>query len=1157
MSGFYKLFALRDRARRDEVDPQLNRPSILLSINDRVERVLLDTGADVSCVSRDALEKGNMSWEKRRGDGVLKTVDGRDIMVHGQVKVNIEFGGMLIKDQLVVVIDSSPSSTSEKWVIGEEILRNIANKLSVKSLYDMSRRNKWIHILEAYRKPENREKKSEVCVKKIVRENENWQNEIKVGDIPEDVRTKLNELLLTWESNFSHSEYDVGYCKKVEHHIRLNTDIPIKRPCRRIPHQYYEEAEEYINASLKAGLIQMSTSPFSAPIHFVRKNTGKVRVCIDYRALNKVTIKDAHPIPNMMEALDALAGAKWFSVFDLSHGFLQCELAPVDREKTAFSVGSRGLYEYKRMPMGLVNAPATFSRLMQGCLGYANLKKWVVYLDDIMVFASTIEEMMSRLQEMMDRLFEYGLKLKPSKCALFLTSVTYLGHIISEKGVSTDPGKIETISAWQYPNSVKQVRSFLGLASFYRRFIKDFSKIAQPLYDLTKEGAKFNFTDKHMRSFNVLKDKLVSSDVLTFPNFKKKFVLEVDASMSGFGAILSQEKKVISYASRSLRDSEKRDDGYSSMKLELAALRWAITEKFRDYLLGNTCIVYTDNNPLATYKESKIGSIEMRWISQLEQFDLEMKYRPGRVNKNADALSRKESHPKDIPYRGIDVTTRGIINTERKTINGETTSISPERQTERRTSNVRDLVGQIEGRNGELQGGRNIGEQSSESSGIASQVEQVDRMRSRGDIVRRIEEKTCEDILSADNLIKCQEEDEVLKIVKKCVENKTHDDERSREARQLLKRNLIIRDKGIYDVQETESGKCFRWIIPQTMRLAIMKYMHDSFGHQGSFRTYELVNRRVFWIGMRQSIHIYCKACKICALSKKEICKVPSGHIRVNKPLEMISMDFMTIEKSKSGHEHVLVITDIATKFVQAIPTKDQKANTVSRIIFNDWIVRFGIPEKLHSDRGRNFESEIIENLCSNYDIYKTRTTSYHPEGNGQCERMNRTLQNLLRTLQMEEKEYWTKHIPYLVFAYNCTPHSTTGYSPYALMFGRDPKLPIDMILGNDNPDEINIKKYWDMVQKNHIHEISDKKQEKNESEIPIGTIVYLRQHPLGRNKIQSTYGEEKFIIKEILSPQTYDIQPVIASRTRYKGKRVVHRRELRDGRGLDEEKII
>ncbi len=347
---------------------------------------------------------------------------------------------------------------------------------------------------------------------------------------------------------------------------------------------------------------------------------------------------------------------------DLKSGYYQIEMEECDKPKTAF-VFPLGFYEFNRMPQGITNAPSTFQRLMERCMGSLNLKEVLVFLDDVIVFSSTIEEHETRLLHVLQQLREYGLKLSPSKCRFFQSSVHHLGHIVSSQGVETDPEKVHALHTWTRPNTRSELKSFLGFAGYCRRFVKDYSRIAKPLNDLTgghppcrkgrkvtpssvgylntKEPFADRWTPACQEAFQTVIDKLTSAPVLGYANPKIPYFLHTDTSTSGLGAALYQEQdgelRVIAYASRGLSPSEKR---YPAHKLEFLVLKWSVVEKFHDYLYGN--VFLADNNPL-TYilKSVKPDAASYRWLAALSTFDFNIKYRAGKSNQDADGLSRR------------------------------------------------------------------------------------------------------------------------------------------------------------------------------------------------------------------------------------------------------------------------------------------------------------------------------------------------------------------------------------------------------------------------------------------------------------------------------------------------------------------------------------
>ena len=479
----------------------------------------------------------------------------------------------------------------------------------------------------------------------------------------------IYEVLKKHQTGFSVDEDDVAH-----HRVILKDDAPLKVPHRRVPPHQWGEVQEYLQKALERGIVRESSSPYATPIVLGRKKDGRLRVCVDYRVLNSKTHKDTYPLPHIEEALEALNGAEFFGSLDLAHRYYQLPMAPDDIEKTAFRVGTGGLYEYTRMPFGLCNAPATFMRLMDKIFGDVNFQHILVYLDNILVFGKSLQEMVGRLDMVLGRLGQWGLKVKPEKCHLGYREVQYLGHQVSGKGVSPDAEKIRAVRDWPTPKSDTQLRSFLGLAGYYRRFMPGYARIAAPLHatltgaikkgrcapKTTHQVPNAEFTTRWGmdcdEAFATLKERITTAPVLDYPDFTLPFTLETDASFMGLGAVLLQvqggQRVVLYYASQGLKPHERNMEHYSPMKLELLALHWAITTKFRDLLLGDQFVVF--DNPLAYLGTAKLGATEMRWAADLAMFNFEVKYRSGRSNGNADALSHKDEHGHGpVAWRGF------------------------------------------------------------------------------------------------------------------------------------------------------------------------------------------------------------------------------------------------------------------------------------------------------------------------------------------------------------------------------------------------------------------------------------------------------------------------------------------------------------------------
>ena len=474
---------------------------------------------------------------------------------------------------------------------------------------------------------------------------------IKDLECSENDKRKITALMEKHSDVFITDELDIGYSTGAKHRITLTDDKPISQPYRRIPPNQYAEVKDNIQGLLGKGIMQASTSPFASPIVVARKKDQSIRLCDDYRKLNSKTVRDAFPLQRIVESLDALHGTRYFSTL----GFHQIAMHPDDQHKTAFSTPF-GLFEYTRMPFGLCNSPAIFQRLMQNIFNDSVFQILLIYLDDLIIYSSTLDEHIERLDKVITRLKENNLKLKGRKCHFFKEQVKYLGYVISSKGIATDPYKVDVVERWPRPDTVKYLRSFLGFASYYRRFVPQFVQVARPLYHLisicnkdkvqkSKREIKDLWTEECSEAFDLLKQKLTSSPTLGYADYNSEFILETDASFKGLGAVLMQQQdgafRVIPYASRTLRPSERNDANYSSAQLKLLAVKWAVTEKFKDYLLGSKFVVVTDNNPLSYLQTSaKPGATEQRWAAKLALFNFTISYRSGKMNQAADALSR-------------------------------------------------------------------------------------------------------------------------------------------------------------------------------------------------------------------------------------------------------------------------------------------------------------------------------------------------------------------------------------------------------------------------------------------------------------------------------------------------------------------------------------
>lgn len=476
--------------------------------------------------------------------------------------------------------------------------------------------------------------------------NEQDDTKIRIDHLNNEEKRELLKVIKEFDCIFPKPNEILTHSSTIKHEIKTTDEIPTYTRAYRYPECYKDEINKQINELLKNEIIQESYSPWSSPVWMVPKKLDasgkrKFRMVIDYRKLNAKTIDDKFPIPNITDVLDKLGKNIYYTTLDLASGFHQIEMHENSIQKTAFNT-DKGHFEFRRMPFGLKNAPATFQRLMNFVLrDYIN-KICLVYLDDIIILGTSLQEHIQNIRKIFSKLKEHNLKLQLDKSEFLQKEVAYLGHVVSSEGVKPNPAKIQAVQDFPIPKTPKEIKTYLGLLGYYRKFIPNFSKLTKPLTQCLKKGNKIDTTDKTYRdSFEHSKTLLINAPILQYPDFTKQFILTTDASNYALGAVLSQKVNgkdlPIAYASRTLNDHE---INYSTTEKELLSIVWS-TKYFRPYLYGNKFKICTDHRPLVWLMSLKDPNSKlMRWKIKLDEFNFEIEYKKGALNSNADALSR-------------------------------------------------------------------------------------------------------------------------------------------------------------------------------------------------------------------------------------------------------------------------------------------------------------------------------------------------------------------------------------------------------------------------------------------------------------------------------------------------------------------------------------
>ena len=838
-----------------------------------------------------------------------------------------------------------------------------------------------------------------------------------------DELEQVRDLLIQYQDVFSEGSHDLGCFAEVKHTIDTGAEKPVKQPMRRTPLGFENEEEENLKVMLDTGVIAESSSDWASAPVLVRKKDGTVRYCIDYRCLNSKTRKDLFPLPSISQCLDQLSGNQYFSTLDMASGYWQIEIEERDRHKTAF-ITKFGLFEHKRMAFGLCNAPATFQRVIQFVLRGLTWRKILAYLDDVIILGKNFEDHLVNLRLTFERFRKYNLKLKPKKCSLYHTETLFLGRVVSPEGVSVNPDNVRRIKTWPVPKCVKDVEQFLGFVNYHREHIHNFAELTSVLYKLTGSRATFHWSTQEHEAFELLKEKLICAPILGYPNATDTFVLDTDASHHSIGAVLSQiqygQEKVICYGSFVLTPEQRK---YCVTRKELLAVV-RFTRQFRHYLLGRKFLLRTDHNSLTWLLRFKYIEGQLaRWLEELSQFDMTVIHRPGIKHGNADGMSRIPDpypfcdcykaglEPSQLPCHGCKYCTRA--HTQWSRFNEDVDDVVP--------LAIRTV---------------DTGEPMEPSSiWITGHTkEQLQDAQLADPCLQKLISWISNDIEPKQKELSLCSPD-----VKRFYLNRAH----------LLYKNGLL-----YYQWKDEVGERLLLLIPDSLKQEVMSLNHDIplTGHMGITKTIARIKKSYTWYGLSRDVELFVKSCSACNKNKKAPVKpkAPLGQYNAGSPLERVHIDILgPFTPSTRGNQYVLMIVDQFTKWLECFPLSHQTAEEVAKCVVDEFISRFGCPLEIHTDQGRNFDGKLFASVCELLQIAKTRTTPYRPCSNGQVERYNRTILQLIRCFLRGNQQTWDEHLQQLAGAVRSTINRNTGFTPNLMMLGREVMLPVDLMIGN------------------------------------------------------------------------------------------------------------
>ena len=804
---------------------------------------------------------------------------------------------------------------------------------------------------------------------------------------------KLITLLYENIDLFATSLAELPGCDLLKHRIETGDSPPVRQRSYRQSPEEKAEISRQTAEMCKAGIIQESDTPYSSPVLLVRKKSGELRFVVDFRKLNSVTTLTSWPLPVLEDILDVVSEQKptlWSSV-DLRSGYWQAELDPETAHKTGFQTHEGG-WCFKRLAMGLCGGVQFFQMLMQKCLKGLTTSTALVYLDDILILAVNPSQMIERLGQVFDRFRQSKLRMHPSKCRWAVEKVSFLGHVLDKNGVHVDQNKIKIVKEFPVPTTAKRVRSFLGLANYYRRFVKGFSQISAPLRNLLQKDVRFVWTDQCQEAFDKLKTALITAPVLALPDFNRPFILTTDASLTGIGYILSQRddegrERVCSYGGRSLRPNESR---WGISEIEGLAVCEGV-RTFHVYLAGKPFEIVTDHISLTYLQKMKLSGNNRlsRWALFLQGYKFTITYKPGERLTSADALSR-------IPWEEVEKKCEDAVAVVQTT---EQTKLE-------RTTIEFDLEGVLPDEH------------------IAVAAEEIESLPTLEEIKMII--RDCPDF---------------AQIIEYLEKGKLPEKEESARRVLVESQDYVLHDGVLYHLYTPRTRRIDRALavirqvcVPRQFRERVAEELHSRNAHIGFDRLYSTVRSRFYWPGMYTFLHNYVITCLDCQRCKRPIHpnQTPVGALPVALPCTRWNVDFHGRFPESGGKKYILVFICCTSGWPEVVATEDTTAETVVQALYDNIVTRYGLPRSitLQSDNGSGFIAQLTRTFCKTFGLRQCFTTPYNPQANVKVEGWADIIHKSLRVMCKEQAE-WAKHLQSVAWAYRASATTNLVLSPF------------------------------------------------------------------------------------------------------------------------------